>query len=433
MQEQTIEKSDERIGVQCNVAIHKSKDNTYIKANLYDEKFANFNKNDIVYVLTPNEHQQIMDNQKQLDEYIARINKLELEINDSNIRTLTDENEDLKRQLKNKEKSINTYKTNKVKSDAKIEDLQQQVDKQSKIISNNETIINNLKSRIDELGKELDAISSDESTSNNEDEIAQLKDELETSEKQIQYWKQSFENMIESSDMLANENENYKHQNEKLRMDNNSINETNKLLNENIIALNSNFKETKQQMQSDFEKQENELKETIKKQQSHIDEITEKYQSLLVLQDNVPQKQHYDEINALKDEINDIKVESSKTIEDMNIKHSNEIKDISVAHAHELSELKSKHSEDKAQLFVAYNNNINHHKMKYNELAYEYNDLLNDASTLTKRNTLFNSKHKEIIKNRNPVELEIIDQEKLPQSELEIPMEKYVPKMDEQE
>ena len=71
--------------------------------------------------------------------------------------------------------------------------------------------------------------------------------------------------------------------------------------------------------------------------------------------------------------------------------------------------------------------------MKYNELAYEYNDLLNDASTLTKRNTLFNSKHKEIIKNRNPVELEIIDQEQLPQSELEIPMEKYVPKMDEQE
>ena len=71
--------------------------------------------------------------------------------------------------------------------------------------------------------------------------------------------------------------------------------------------------------------------------------------------------------------------------------------------------------------------------MKYNELAYEYNDLLNDASTLTKRNTLFNSKHKEIIKNRNPVELEIIDQEKLPQSELEIPMEKYVPKIDEQE
>ena len=205
------------------------------------------------------------------------------------------------------------------------------------------------------------------------------------------------------------------------------------LLNDNIIGLKTTFDETKQEMQSKFESNENELKETIKKQRSHIDEITQKYQSLLVSKDNIPQKQHYDEINTLKDEIKDAKVELAKTIEDLNTKHSKEIKDINVAHAHELSELKSKQSEDKAQLFVAYNNNINHHKMKYNELAFEYNDLLNDASTLTKINTLFNSKHKEIIKDRNPVELEIIDQDQLPKSDHEIPMEKYVPKKDEQE
>ena len=53
------------------------------------------------------------------------------------------------------------------------------------------------------------------------------------------------------------------------------VNNTNQLLNQNLIATNTNFKETKEQMQSDFEKQEKELKETIEKQQSHIDELTQ--------------------------------------------------------------------------------------------------------------------------------------------------------------
>ena len=434
MQEQTIEKSDARIGVPCKVAIHKSKDIQYIKANLYDKKFANFNKNDIVYVLTPNEHQQIIENESKVNDYIARINQLELEINETNLRTLKQENEDYKKTISNRDKSIATFKTNKVKSDARIQQLEKQVEdltseheklehdlqKQIKINDNNETIITNLKSRIDELGKQIDESSSNNGDASDEDAVAQLKDELETSQKQMEYWQQAYENLIDSSDALANENEKYKHENEKLRNDNNAINETNKLLNENLIASNNTFKETKQELQSSFESKELELKETIKKMQSHIDEITQKYQSLLSTKDNIPQKQHYDEILALKDKIRQLEVEKDKLDNEIDSKLASQKSDLEIQHANE-----------KAQMLVGYNQELNRLKLEYNNLANEYNYLLNGVDSLTRINTFFNGKHNEIKKDKEQVPLLEIPSDQLPQSNVEIPMEKYVPQKDE--
>ena len=46
---------------------------------------------------------------------------------------------------------------------------------------------------------------------------------------------------------------------------------------------------------------------TIKNMQLHIDETTNKYQSLLPLKDYIPTKQHYDEIQTITDELNQLK------------------------------------------------------------------------------------------------------------------------------
>ena len=431
MQEQTIEKSDERIGVPCKVAIHKSKDIQYIKANLYDNKFANLKKNDIVYVLTSSEHQQIMNDATKVNDYIARINQLELEINETNLRTLKQENQEYKNTIANRDKSIATYKTNKVKSDAKIETLKKQFEdltseheklqhdlqKQIKINDNNETIINNLKSRIDELGKELDANDSDNVKNINKDEVATLNDKLKSSENEIRYLKKSYEDLLENGDMITHENERLIKENNDMKNKLDEVNNTNKLLNENLIATNNNFKEIKQQMQSDFQKQEKELKETIKKQQSHIDETTQKYESLLPLKEHVAQKEHYEQLNALKDEIKAKENEISILNSEIESKLASQKSDLEIQHANE-----------KAQLLVGYNQELNKLKLEYNNLANDYNHLLEQVQSLTKINTLFDSRHEKIRKDKEKVELMQIPSEQLPQSNIEIPMEKYVPK-----
>ena len=50
-----------------------------------------------------------------------------------------------------------------------------------------------------------------------------------------------------------------------------------------------------------------------------------------------------------------------------------------------------KHTEEKAQMLVAYNQQLNHYKLKYNELAKDYNHLLGDASSLSRINNCFMS------------------------------------------
>lgn len=62
-------------------------------------------------------------------------------------------------------------------------------------------------------------------------------------------------------------------------------------------------------------------------------------------------------------------------------------------------------------------------KLRFNELAKDYNHLLGDANSLSRINTFFNGKHKLIVKDKEPVELEEIEVEKEPTETIE-----YVPK-----
>lgn len=206
--------------------------------------------------------------------------------------------------------------------------------------------------------------------------------------------------MVNSSDELAIKNESLIAENNKLRNDNNAINETNKLLNENLIASNNIFNETRQELELDFENKEKELKETIEKQQSHIDELTDKYRSLLPLQDNMKQSTHYKEIDAIKDKLNEVTNELNKTKVGIETKLAVQKQELTIAHKDEIHALQETHTDEKAHLLIAYTNDLNNGKIKYNNLAIEYNQLLSDASSLTKTNTLFSSRHKEIIKGK---------------------------------
>ena len=250
-----------------------------------------------------------------------------------------------------------------------------------------------------------------------QDEVAELKDLLATSQTKCKYWYDAHNNLVESSDELANRNEDLIKQNNDLKNKFDEVNNTNQLLNQNLIATNTNFKETKEQMQSDFEKQEKELKETIEKQQSHIDELTQIKDSLLPLKDNIAQKQHYNEIGALKDEIRTKEKEISKLNNEIESKLASQKSDLSIEHANE-----------KAQILVGFNQQLDNLKLQYNNLANDYNHLLNGVDSLTRINTFFNGKHNEIKKNKEQVPLLEITTEQLPPSDENVL--EYVPKED---
>ena len=72
---------------------------------------------------------------------------------------------------------------------------------------------------------------------------------------------------------------------------------------------------------------------------------------------------------------------------------------------------------------VIVNRCVINNKLKYNELAKDYNHLLGDASSLSRTSVLFSGRHKTIVKDKEPVELEEIEVEKEPTETIE-----YVPK-----
>lgn len=371
MQEQTIETSDEStLGTSCEIQLRKQGKYHYKFAKLVDEKFDALGNGDEVIVLTASEHsdllQQYMDADKFIDEHM-------------------------------------------------IEDLKKQIHEQEQTIADLKQMNDNIAKEKDALEKQLEDSIDAAAFEDLQNENAQLKENLETSEKQMEYWQNAHNNLIDSSDALANENEKLIKQNEDLKNKFDEVNNTNKLLNENLIATNTNYKETKQQMQSDFENKEKELKETIEKQQTHIDEITEKYQSLLPSKENIPQKQHYNEIGALKDEIKAKEIEIDKL--------NNEIE---TKLATQKSDLEMDHTKEKAQMLVAYNQELNKLKLEYNNLASEYNHLLNGVDSLTRINTFFNGKHNEIKKDKDPVPMLEITSEQLPPSDENVL--EYVPK-----
>ena len=177
------------------------------------------------------------------------------------------------------------------------------------------------------------------------------------------------------------------------------------------MGVNHNYKESKAELQADFDAKEKDLKETIEKQQAHIDELMEKVQSLAILKDYISPKEHYAALEELKDKIKEVEKELDKAQAEVDLKLSTQ-----------KSELDIKHTEEKAQMLVAYNQQLNHYKLKYNELAKDYNHLLGDASSLSRINILLSGRHKAIVKDKEPVELEEIEVEE-PTETIE-----YVPK-----
>lgn len=89
-------------------------------------------------------------------------------------------------------------------------------------------------------------------------------------------------------------------------------------------------------------------------------------------------------------------------------------------HSDELSQLKDDLANKKAELLIACNNNINHYKNEYNVLATRYNSLIEDVSSLTRINTFFNGRHKEITEKNEPVELLLIEKDNTQNTTLEI-------------
>lgn len=346
MQEQILQNEDSRIGLKIPVTKTTSNGYDYLRIQFkMDEKYDCAE----LYLLTPSEHEQIME-QIKADNYIDKHKTIE----------------DLKNTIKSHEQTI-----------ADLKEMNDSIAKEK-----------------DNLQKQLDNSIDASELEDLQKQVATLSDELRTSKECVDYWKQSYHNLIDSSDALANENENYKIQNEKLRNDNNSINETNKLLNENIIGLKTTFEQTLEDNTTKAKNTEIELKETIKNMQSHIDEITDKYQSLLVLKEHIPQNQHYSELDALKDELHKVKLELEQKDSELETKLATQKSELEVAHTNE-----------KAQLLVAYNKNLDRLKIKYNTLANEYNHLLSDAHSLTLMNTIFDSKHKKIVKDKEPIPL----------------------------
>ena len=422
MQEQR-EISDETIGVKCVIEIRRMTRNNrkyeYRFAKLEDEKFNEFNKNDYVYVLTPSEYSQLIDQ-------LNNVAESDYANNDAEINSLNQKVNELKQQLEQTNENtiaIDKYNAMVKSKQEKIDNLTTSNDKKDKTITDYEK-------RINALGKENDELNSKLDNSVDATEFEDLKKDLDETTAKLDYWKNDYAEISEQNLGILDENESLKKTNER-------INNTNQLLNANINSLNATFDETKQQMQSDFQKQEQELKETIKKQQSHIDELTDKYQSLLPLKEYMPQKQHYKELNELKDELNNTEKELESIKSSIETKLAEQKNKLEKEHTTEINKLKDKlrdaekeHTDEKAQMLVAYNKDIDTQKIKYNELANKYNSLLSDTRSLTRTNTLINGKHKQIIKNKEPIEIELIPTEQLSSSNETI---LYVPKNEKQE
>ena len=397
MQEQTMEHEDATIGIECKVEKHNNSQNRI----RFKNSFANIGDN--IVALTLSEHSNYLQQIQHVGECLEKINQLQDEIDNADVKTLQKQLAVYEKQVDNLSKSNNSYKQWNSEFKAKIQNLEQ--------------TIADLKEVNDNLAKQLeDSIDASE-IEDLQEQVATLSAKLKDAENNATYWQNSYNEMIDSSDALANKNESLIAENEKLRNDNNAINETNQLLNESLLGFKTSFDNILEDKTSDAENKENELKETIKKMQSHIDELTDKYQSLLTKKEYIPPTSHYDEILGLKQEIKDKENEIDKLNGEIETKLATQKSELDIAHADEINNIKLEHANEKAQLFVAYNQEIDNMKLKYNNLANDYNYLLNGVESLTRLNTFVNGKHNEIKKDKEPMELMEITSEQLPPSD----------------
>ena len=454
MKEQTLETSDATLGAKCKVEKHNTTQNRIRFKNAIAPI------GDEVMVLNSEQYQQLINQSKDADKYIAKIKQLQDEIDNNDIKALNKQLAVYEKQVDKLTKSNNSFKQWNDEYKAKIEDLEHKLDKykqtiadkdatilglkdENKTTSNNEDLqetiqqqeqtISDLKQMNDNIAKEKDKLEKQLEHSVDASEIEKLQEQVATLTKEssdanasVKYWKSSFENLLEKGDELTHDNEKLIKENTDMKNKLDEVNNTNKLLNENLIATNNNFKETKEQMQSDFKKQEKELKETIEKHQSHIDEITEKYQSLLVLQEHIPPKSHYDEILALQQQIKEKEIEIDKLNGDIEVKLATQKSELDSEHADAVNKIQLENTENKAKLSVAYNNDLNKLKIQYNNLASEYNHLLDELDSITKWNALIDSRHKKIRKDKEQVPQLEITSEQLPPSDEDVV--EYIPK-----
>lgn len=413
MQEQTLETSDATIGIECKVEKHNNSQNRI----RFKNSFANIGEN--VAILTLSEHSNYLQLINDADKYIAKINQLQDEIDNADIKALKKQLAVYEKQVDKLSKSNNTYKQWNDEFKAKNQELQDKIDKYKQTIAE-------LKEHNDAIAKQLeDAIDESEHQSL-QDEVATLQEKLATSENKKEYWQNAYNNLVDSSDELTFRNDELIAENKDLKNKFDEINNANKLLNEHAIGLKTTFDKIIEDKTTDAKNTEKELKENIKNKQSHIDEITDKYQSLLPSKDNIPQKQHYDEIIALKDEIKAKEIEIDKLNGEIETKLATQKSELEIAHADEVNQIKIDNTEKNAQMLVAYNQELNKLKLEYNNLANEYNTLLNGVDSLTRINTLVNGKHNEIKKDKEQVPLLEIISEQLPPSDENIL--EFVPK-----
>lgn len=215
MEEQTIEKSDIRLGVPCEVKI-KGEKNGYISidATLYSktqghDKFSNLVKGDTVYVLTEQEHQELLDkiteinelgneldiNKKETDElndeHIAQLKK-DVEYWKTSFKEVNNENESLENEnekLKNENTSLTetneVLDTSNTTSKERVQYLQDAVESKEKELK--ETNQNHQR-HIDEITHKYQSLLPlKEYVAPNQhyDELAKLKDKIKASENEL--------------------------------------------------------------------------------------------------------------------------------------------------------------------------------------------------------------------------------------------------------
>ena len=374
-------KSDYEFGVDCEVKKNTKYSNRVGFSNSV------FDIGETVYVISKARRDELIEQLENNDSIASEDFESQIKEKDESISKLNDQIASLQSELASSKSQIKN-------NDKELDSVKKQLATSKSQIKEKDDCILKLKERIDSLSVEL------------EEPVVEADDEKQTS-----YWKNAYEEMIKSSDELATRNEELVKENERLKTTNDNINETNKLLNDNMLGMNDNYQESQKELQSVYEGKQKELNKTIEKQQTHIDDLTKKVESLAILKEYIPPKKHYEELSSLKDKIKEVELELDKATSKVDAELSSQKSKLQIAH-----------TEEKAQMLLAYNQELNNYKLKFNELAKDYNHLLEDVNSLSRANTLFNAKHKAIVKDKEPVDLEEIDVEK-PTKTIE-----YVPK-----
>ena len=104
MQEQTLETSDATIGIECKVEKHNNSQNRI----RFKNSFANIGEN--VTILTLSEHSNYLQLINDADKYIDKINQLQDEIDNADIKALKKQLAVYEKQVDKLSKSNNTYK-----------------------------------------------------------------------------------------------------------------------------------------------------------------------------------------------------------------------------------------------------------------------------------------------------------------------------------